>query len=243
MAVSKRGTMSLSRDIFWDRAWLALPATSQALYLTIAADSFTSRAGIAPVTLRRWSNHFGDQTCESISEALDHLVAGDRAVLDYDPVDPNVLLPKLLIDNGSCAQPNAVASAIKSARECRSDMLRERFAAVVAELPARESGLALGLVEKKAKRAIIPSALRLSVYQRDDWTCQDCGRRILPTGVAEESGERAPFDDTGWLELDHIHPHSDGGEDAYENLRALCSRCNRVKGVRRVLSLPSAVTI
>lgn len=238
MAVSKRGTMTVSRDIFWDRSWLDLPAASQALYFVIAVDPFTSRAGIAPLVLRRWSNHFGDQTTDSISTYLDALVAGGRAIVDHDDADPHLLLPKLLVDNASCDQPNKVAGAIKAAQECQSAMLREAFAAVVADFPARESGLALGLVEKRAKRSSIPSALRLAVYQRDDWTCQDCQRRILPAVAEEERGERAPFDDTGWLELDHIHPHSDGGEDTFENLRALCSRCNRVKGVRRILSLP-----
>lgn len=241
MAVSIRGTMTLNRDMYWDETWRSLPAVAQALYVAIFAEPWTSRAGIAPVTVRRWSNNFGDQSSDTVTTALDALEVGGRAILDRDPIDPYVLLPRFLYDNCTADKPNAVAAAIRSAQECRSDLLRDRFAEVVAGFPARESGLALGIVEKKAKRAPIPASLRLSVYQRDDWTCQDCRRRILPTGGAEESGERAPFDDTGWLELDHIHPHSDGGADTYENLRALCSRCNRVKGVRRVLSLPSAV--
>jgi len=236
---AQRTIYGLRREVFRDPTWTSLPAASQALYLVIAEDNFGTKAGIVPVMVRRWSNRFGDQTEESITSYLDALVKGGRAIVDYDNgIDPWLLLPKLLVDNGSSNQPNVIAGAIRAATDCRSAILRAEFARVIADLPARETGLAVGLISRKSHRKPIPAALRLAVYMRDDWTCQDCGRRILPTADEERSGERAPYDDVGWLELDHIHPHSDGGEDTTENLRALCSRCNRVKGVRALLSLP-----
>ena len=38
------------------------------------------------------------------------------------------------------------------------------------------------------------------------------------------------------LEVDHIHPKSDGGSDAYENLTLLCPPCNRAKSDRLTLT-------
>lgn len=44
------------------------------------------------------------------------------------------------------------------------------------------------------------------------------------------------FQDTNDLEVDHITPKNDGGNDAWENLTLLCKPCNRKKGSRFTLS-------
>lgn len=62
-------------------------------------------------------------------------------------------------------------------------------------------------------RRKIPLSLRLEVYDRDGWRCRHCGA-------------------TEPLSLDHIHPHSLGGEDTLENLQTLCRPCNSRKGAR-----------
>lgn len=66
---------------------------------------------------------------------------------------------------------------------------------------------------KPRGRRTIPDSLRIKVYDRDGWACLHCG--------ASES-----------LSLDHIHPHSRGGEDTFENLQTLCRPCNSRKGAR-----------
>jgi len=64
----------------------------------------------------------------------------------------------------------------------------------------------------------VPRApLRLSrrhVYMRDEYTCQYCCER---PGVKE-------------LNLDHVHPRSQGGRSTWENLVTSCRRCNLKKG-------------
>jgi 5-methylcytosine-specific restriction endonuclease McrA len=74
---------------------------------------------------------------------------------------------------------------------------------------------------------------RRRVYERDDWTCQYCGRRIPPTTPKQERGHNAPFcvigDRTVFLELDHIMPRALGGKNTDDNLRSACSPCNRRK--------------
>jgi hypothetical protein len=62
-------------------------------------------------------------------------------------------------------------------------------------------------------RKKIPDSLRMAVYDRDGWACLHCGT-------------------TESLSLDHIHPHSLGGEDTFENLQTLCRPCNSRKGAR-----------
>lgn len=62
-------------------------------------------------------------------------------------------------------------------------------------------------------RRYIPDSLRLAVYERDGWACLHCSS--LDT-----------------LSLDHIYPHSLGGEDTFENLQTLCRPCNSRKGAK-----------
>lgn len=88
------------------------------------------------------------------------------------------------------------------------------------------------------RRSKVACGTRLAVYMRDKWRCQYCGREFTP---AEENltGRYAPFvleynEKTRWqepvfLEIDHIHPQSLGGDNSMENLRAACTPCNKRK--------------
>jgi hypothetical protein len=60
-------------------------------------------------------------------------------------------------------------------------------------------------------RDSIPSDLRWEVWERDNFTCQQCGSRRH-------------------LTIDHIIPISKGGQTVKENLQTLCSSCNSKKG-------------
>ena len=55
---------------------------------------------------------------------------------------------------------------------------------------------------------------KLEVFNRDQYTCQYCGRQ------AKE------------LTLDHVIPRRRGGEHAWENVVSACKVCNRHKGGR-----------
>lgn len=56
--------------------------------------------------------------------------------------------------------------------------------------------------------------LRFSIFKRDSFTCQYCGRKA-PDVV---------------LQIDHIHPKSKGGLNKAENYRTACFECNIGKG-------------
>ncbi len=69
--------------------------------------------------------------------------------------------------------------------------------------------------QKKDQRKALTPKLREMIKQRDNYTCQICGK-YMPDEVG--------------LHIDHIIPVSKGGKSTPENLRVLCSKCNGKKG-------------
>jgi HNH endonuclease len=66
---------------------------------------------------------------------------------------------------------------------------------------------------------------RFEAFNRDDFTCQYCGRH--PPDVL--------------LEVDHVIPRANGGTNALENLITACFDCNRGKGTRPLQASPRSV--
>lgn len=64
-----------------------------------------------------------------------------------------------------------------------------------------------------SRRTVSPKA-RFEIFKRDEFTCQYCGRKT-PDAV---------------LEIDHIIPVAEGGENDEKNLVTSCWECNRGKG-------------
>lgn len=69
------------------------------------------------------------------------------------------------------------------------------------------------------KRKSLSKSLRFEVFKRDSFTCQYCGR-MAPDVV---------------LEVDHINPVANGGDNDVLNLITSCFDCNRGKG-KKLLS-------
>jgi 5-methylcytosine-specific restriction endonuclease McrA len=65
---------------------------------------------------------------------------------------------------------------------------------------------------KKLERNKLSLKLRFEILKRDNFKCILCG-------------------DNYQLEIDHIMPIVNGGKTEKENLRTLCFRCNRGKGI------------
>lgn len=63
------------------------------------------------------------------------------------------------------------------------------------------------------KKTRIPVSLRWAVWERDNFTCQICGKRR-------------------YLTIDHIVPESQGGKTEKANLQTLCKSCNSKKATK-----------
>ena len=62
--------------------------------------------------------------------------------------------------------------------------------------------------------------IRWDVWERDNFTCQECGVRRC-------------------LTIDYIEPQVNGGGDEIENLQTLCGACNSSKGPRDHVAFPT----
>lgn len=222
-----------------DATWKRLSIGSQWLYGVIAADSFTDAAGISPLAFNRWAHYSSHGDPHDTLVFLNELRDNGRAVIDEDL--GWVLLPRVLADTGRIKQPDIVRAAIKAARRCDSVPIRSAFANFLAQIEGDHAGAVIQDGQIRSSRRPIPPETRRSVYERDLWTCQGCQVRISADTPEQQRGLQAPFDGTGWLELDHIIPWSENGPDTVENLRALCTPCNKAKGARRLLGLDELV--
>ncbi|MBC8394274.1 MAG: HNH endonuclease [Deltaproteobacteria bacterium] len=78
---------------------------------------------------------------------------------------------------------------------------------------------------KAAKRNRVTKTIRFEVFKRDGFTCTYCGKS--PPEVE--------------LEVDHIDPHSQGGDDGIENYTTACFDCNRGKDDKPLDGLPQSI--
>lgn len=75
----------------------------------------------------------------------------------------------------------------------------------------------LNSYHSKNQRKQMTKKLRLKIMERDNCTCQNCGK-YMPDRVG--------------LQIDHIVPVARGGKTVESNLQVLCSRCNGSKGAK-----------
>lgn len=70
----------------------------------------------------------------------------------------------------------------------------------------------------KNQRKLMTKELRRRIIERDNYTCQNCGK-YMPDEVG--------------LHVDHIVSIKNGGKTVESNLQVLCDKCNLSKGARR----------
>ena len=98
---------------------------------------------------------------------------------------------------------------------CSFEYLKERFD----KLEAINFEAPLSTYNSKKQRSLMTRELREQIAQRDNYTCQICGK-YMPDGVG--------------LHIDHIIPISKGGKSIPSNLQVLCSKCNGKKSAKQI---------
>lgn len=88
-------------------------------------------------------------------------------------------------------------------------------------ISARVNG---GVRRVRLRGATVERVDPFKVFERDRWTCQECGVRT-PKALRGKHKPTSP-------ELDHIVPVARGGEHSYRNTQCLCRRCNTIKGAK-----------
>lgn len=100
-------------------------------------------------------------------------------------------------------------------------------------------------LDEKMKRHSIPLNLRMAVIERDNCTCQYCGKKgeLInrygnPTVVENPKNielHKMPWyngSDVIAFHFDHIIPISAGGQNNEDNIVLSCRRCNLSKGTK-----------
>ena len=67
--------------------------------------------------------------------------------------------------------------------------------------------------------------IREAVFERDNYTCRYCGRKITELRRFHRFARR----DVGLIHVDHVIPRCRGGSDEMDNLVTACQACNLTK--------------
>ena len=73
-----------------------------------------------------------------------------------------------------------------------------------------------------ALKRFVPLSMKMALLQRDNFSCQECGKRIAESDNAKMVAKMG----AGLFHIDHIVPVAQGGRATMENLRILCPKCN-----------------
>ncbi len=89
-----------------------------------------------------------------------------------------------------------------------------------------ESHMQFQKIENRGRARHVGEAQRYRILNRDNFTCQKCGR--YGPGAKDENGNPMPEPKDGYaiMEVDHKKPFSLGGSDDDDNLWTLCDKCN-----------------
>lgn len=161
----------------------------------------------AKVIIDNYKKDYAQYIANVPSYVLEEDEDGFYSRLGFAVIDENVLNVEykfVYTSNGGMAQ-----------RSFTIPMTEETISELINQLQNKLSTESLA----KEQRALMTPKLRLSIKERDNYTCCNCGNstNVEPNLL---------------LEIDHIIPIAKGGLTVEENLQTLCWKCNRNKGAK-----------
>jgi 5-methylcytosine-specific restriction endonuclease McrA len=102
--------------------------------------------------------------------------------------------------------------AVELSRKSEKRSTREVYYCLISYLQDR---MTKEFLPEESNREPLKQSERTTVFEKDKYTCQKCGRREA-------------------LQVDHIIPVSKGGTNDLSNLQTLCRSCNLRKGAHHV---------
>ena len=123
-------------SIWEDEEFLRLHPLPQRLYLFLLSQANLSRAGLLPLTLKRWASKGAGLAVADLEEQLAVLEAARFIVMDSGSEE--LLIRTMLKGDGIYRQPNIMASAVSAAMELSSLKLRRALLIEAQRLPLAE---------------------------------------------------------------------------------------------------------
>lgn len=148
----------------------------------------------------------------------------NNETLDYtkDLCDATKKLEKAMTEAGipdrymKAVVPSFTVLYTSAGKRSRSESMILFNCRKLQDVEAKLEALAQKANHAKRQRSKMTPALKKTILERDNYTCQNCGNSIYK-------------EPNLLLEIDHIVPVSKGGETEPDNLQTLCWRCNRSK--------------
>ena len=170
-------------------------------------------------SLRRWCSECGSPGLRPDATYCSHRCGVlARMVKGCDVLPPAPKLPKpktcriFVSDCATCGRCFVSRFTVSTCSdECKAEKRRADHADAKHRRRARQ------------RRAFVAPVVRRRIYERDDWTCQLCGRHVLRN--VPPNHPEAPS-------IDHIVPLAAGGTHEPANVQTAHLLCNSIKGAR-----------
>jgi len=123
-------------SIWEDEQFLRLHPLPQRLYLFLLSQANLSRAGLLPLTLKRWARRAAGLTVADLEAQL--AVLEDARFIVLDEETEELLIRTMLKGDGIYRQPNIMAAAVSASAELSSVKLRRALLIEAERLPLTE---------------------------------------------------------------------------------------------------------
>jgi len=134
-----RSEARIFTSIWKDEDFLALPATTQRLYMFLVSQEDLTHCGVIPLRVPRWTRKAADLKAAEIEADLELLAAGAHPFVVIDEDTGELFVRSLIRHDQVWKQPNVMKAARESAALIESRAIRTALLSELLRIPAQES--------------------------------------------------------------------------------------------------------